>query len=251
MYQSQHKRTNLHQKPSNLDTQIKKKAAFGLTLAGTTLVAATPALTTVTVNAATTNNSTVQTTKSAAAKAATSTEKAAAPAVKTAQQVEAEALVVIHGDLGNGNARVQALQAAGYDPTAVQNQVNQDYVTMGLGGAEEAANQAAAAPAAATPAQSAGTISSFNNSVNTGSDVVDSAAQAMANNTGVPASQWAAVIMRESGGNPNAVNASSGAYGLFQLLGHGEYQGMSVDAQVSMATAVYQSQGAGAWSETW
>ena len=32
---------------------------------------------------------------------------------------------------------------------------------------------------------------------------------------------WEAVITRESGGNPNATNASSGAYGIGQFLGSG------------------------------
>ena len=80
-----------------------------------------------------------------------------------------------------------------------------------------------------------------------GSDVA-SVAAAMAARTGVPASQWEGVIMRESGGNPNAVNPSSGAYGYLQLLGHGEYPGMSVQEQIDMAVNVYNSQGPGAWT---
>lgn len=55
--------------------------------------------------------------------------------------------------------------------------------------------------------------------------------------------------MRESGGNANVSNASSGAYGLFQLLGHGEHAGMSVAEQINMATNVYNAQGLSAWGE--
>lgn len=70
----------------------------------------------------------------------------------------------------------------------------------------------------------------------------------MQQNTGVSAETWSYIIMRESGGNPQISNSSSGAFGLFQLLGHGEYVGMSVDEQIAMATQVYQSQGESAWA---
>ena len=76
---------------------------------------------------------------------------------------------------------------------------------------------------------------------------IDAIANQMAECTGVSAAQWKGVIQRESGGNAHAVNSSSGAYGLFQLLGHGEHAGMSVEDQMDAAVGVYQSQGAGAW----
>lgn len=77
-----------------------------------------------------------------------------------------------------------------------------------------------------------------------------SVAQQMAAKTGVSATTWQQIINRESGGNANAVNASSGAYGYFQLLGHGEHVGMSASEQVNMAADVYKAQGMAAWSET-
>ena len=77
-----------------------------------------------------------------------------------------------------------------------------------------------------------------------------SVAQQMAAKTGVSAATWQQIINRESGGNANAVNASSGAYGYFQLLGHGEHAGMSAEEQVNMAANVYKAQGMSAWSET-
>lgn len=46
------------------------------------------------------------------------------------------------------------------------------------------------------------------------------------------------IIPLESGWNSQIVNSSSGAFGLFQLLGHGEYLGMSVDEQIDVATAI-------------
>lgn len=83
-----------------------------------------------------------------------------------------------------------------------------------------------------------------------GSSSTSSVAQQMAAKTGVSAATWSKIIERESGGNANAVNASTGAYGYFQLLGHGEYAGMSASEQVNMAAKVYKAQGLSAWSET-
>lgn len=82
---------------------------------------------------------------------------------------------------------------------------------------------------------------------NTAGSQGSSAAAEMAKRTGVPASTWEHIIARESNGNPNAVNSSSGATGLFQLLGHGEHAGMSVNDQVNMAAKVYHAQGLSAW----
>lgn len=52
---------------------------------------------------------------------------------------------------------------------------------------------------------------------------------------GYSASEWAYIIQHESNGSVTATNASSGAYGALQLLGHGEYQGMTLGAQIDMA----------------
>lgn len=46
------------------------------------------------------------------------------------------------------------------------------------------------------------------------------------------------IIPLESGWNSQIINSSSGAFGLFQLLGHGEHLGMSVDQQMDIATAI-------------
>lgn len=75
-------------------------------------------------------------------------------------------------------------------------------------------------------------------------------AQQMATRTGVSEETWAYIIQRESGGNANIRNASSGAFGYLQLLGHGEHDGMSADEQVNMAVDVYNAQGLSAWEVT-
>lgn len=60
---------------------------------------------------------------------------------------------------------------------------------------------------------------------------------------GYSASEWAYIIQRESNGSVAATNASSGAYGALQLLGHGEYQGMTLGEQINMARGLP----AGSW----
>ncbi|MDT9683369.1 LysM peptidoglycan-binding domain-containing protein [Streptomyces sp. TRM76323] len=84
----------------------------------------------------------------------------------------------------------------------------------------------------------------------TGGSGAEYAARQIASKTGTSVATWEYIIQRESGGNEQIVNQSSGATGLFQLLGHGEYVGMSVDEQVAMAVQVYNAQGFSAWSVT-
>ena len=60
---------------------------------------------------------------------------------------------------------------------------------------------------------------------------------------GYSAGEWAYIIQRESNGSVTATNASSGAYGALQLLGHGEYQGMTLGEQIDMARGLPQ----GSW----
>lgn len=201
-------------------------------------------------------NVSAETSKPAAATIQTTT-------AKTAEEINRTALLVIHGDFGNGAERVQKLTEAKFDAQAVQDKVNEIYAQNGWAGASAAAEQASqavessknkttapaapapAAPAAPAPAAPAPAAPAA------GGDIVSYAANKMAASTGVSADQWTYIINAESGGNPNAVNSSSGAYGLFQLLGHGEYPGMSLEEQISMAVGVYQSQGLRAWVVTW
>lgn len=76
---------------------------------------------------------------------------------------------------------------------------------------------------------------------------VEAVAQQMADRTGVPVETWSQLINNESSNNPSATNSESGAYGYFQLLGHGEYQGMPVSEQIDKAVEVYKTQGSNAW----
>ncbi|WP_460016373.1 transglycosylase family protein [Lactovum odontotermitis] len=185
----------------------------------------------------------------------------AQPIVRTQDEINQEALLVIHGDLGNGDERVQKLTEAGFDVETVQNQVNSFYQQWGWSGAYAVADQTIQSMAEAGQTNTninAGIASTSSNATpaadtnsSMGTDVVSYAANKMAANTGVSAAEWTNIIMAESSGNPSAVNSSSGAYGLLQLLGHGEYPGMSVDEQIAMATQVYQSQGLHAWVVTW
>lgn len=68
----------------------------------------------------------------------------------------------------------------------------------------------------------------------------------LANHKGIySAEKWARIIYRESNGHVDAQN-SSGAYGVLQLLGHGEYRGMTLGAQLQMIMPLPAS----AWAET-
>ena len=101
--------------------------------------------------------------------------------------------------------------------------------------AEEKERQA---QAVAQTAQTS-TATGLNLSQTSGAVDINALANYMVSNTanaaGYSASEWAYIISRESGGNVSAMNASSGAYGALQLLGHGEYQGMPLSEQAQMA----------------
>ena len=106
--------------------------------------------------------------------------------------------------------------------------------------AEEKAEKERQAQAVAQTAQtSTASASGLNLSQTSGAVDINALANYMVSNTanaaGYSASEWAYIITRESGGNVSAMNASSGAYGALQLLGHGEYQGMPLSEQAQMA----------------
>lgn len=58
--------------------------------------------------------------------------------------------------------------------------------------------------------------------------------------------QWQNIIRRESMGQVDIQNSSSGAYGVLQLLGHGEHRGMTLGEQLQMAMPLPSS----AWAQT-
>ena len=158
---------------------------------------------------------------------------------------DAVATEVIQGKWGNGSERETRLIASGYDFEKVQNRVNEKLnVTFSSSVSAEAQATAAqtetpnySQQATTQPAQA--TASGLNLSQTSGAVDINALANYMVSNTanaaGYSASEWAYIISRESGGNASAVNASSGAYGALQLLGHGEYSGMSLAEQAQMA----------------
>jgi len=124
---------------------------------------------------------------------------------------------------------------------------------------DEASNASEATTGTGTDNTQADTSSSFNNneqvtasssSAQGSQSDAEYAASRMSSATGVSYDTWYKIIMRESGGNAQAVNPSSGAYGILQLYGHGEYVGMSLDAQIEMAINLYNNGGLAHWAQT-
>ena len=94
-----------------------------------------------------------------------------------------------------------------------------------------------------TSAKTSSTTS--NASSYTGSNLQSYVLGQMESRTGVSASTWNTIITRESNWQPNVVNSTSGAYGLFQNM---HISGGSVEAQVNAAVALYNAQGMQAWA---
>ncbi|MGL5719025.1 MAG: hypothetical protein ACRCX2_38850 [Paraclostridium sp.] len=180
--------------------------------------------------------------------------------VKT--DIHETAIEVISGKHGNGEERVRSLEAHGIEYQAVQDEVNR--ILLGeLQIVPTTVSEAPVAPVQETapvvetpapvqetapvveqaPVQSAGGIDLNQTS---GSVDINALANYMATNgssAGYSASEWAYIFQHESNGSLTATNASSGAYGVFQLLGHGEYAGMTLGEQIAMASKLP----AGSW----
>lgn len=176
---------------------------------------------------------------------------------------------VINGQYGNGDERVQKLTSEGYVYADVQAKVNEiwygehsDSTATTTTAAQQPAAQSesqpttevstpapAPAPQSAPAPATAPVVSTGGVDLGQTSGSVDINALAnymatqTANTPGYSASEWAYIITHESNGSLTATNASSGAYGVLQLLGHGEYQGMTLGEQVNMAAALP----AGSW----
>ncbi|ABG21617.1 transglycosylase (endogenous virus) [Lactococcus phage KSY1] len=185
----------------------------------------------------------------------------------TEEQKQNEALVVINGNHRNGEDRKVSLKANGFDYDEIQNIVNQiiwgttdesvNNVPVQTETTQPVQEQSAPAeetqPAAETTAQpevtqpAPATTAGLDLNTTSGSVDITALANYMASAHPVmSAGQWANVISRESGGSLTATNASSEAYGVFQLLGHGEYPGMTLGQQIAMASTLPAS----AWAET-
>lgn len=109
--------------------------------------------------------------------------------------------------------------------------------------AEKAAEAKKAEEAAQPTMVSAGGIDLNQTSGNVDINALASYMAARGTAAGYSASEWAYIIEHESQGSLTATNPSSGAYGCFQLLGHGEYAGMTLGEQIEMAAKLP----AGSW----
>lgn len=165
------------------------------------------------------------------------------------------AIKVVRGDYSNGDERVTKLTAEGYTADKVQAEVNN--ILLGetpkaqTPAVETPAPQAEQAPAQPAPTPQPAYTGGIDLSQTTGSVDIHSLATYMVSNTpnsgGYSVAQWENIIYRESHGIVDVHNqGGSGAYGVFQLLGHGEYQGMTLGEQISMANTLPAS----AWAET-
>ena len=162
------------------------------------------------------------------------------------------ALEVIEGHYGNGDERVTSLEALGLNPDQVQAEVNNILTGSDTVNTEQPkqspevntaqTTQSVQAPEVNTnkTTQTEQSVGGINLSQTTGSVDINALANYMVSNTanasGYSASQWATIITLESRGGLTATNPTSGAYGVFQLLGHGEYQGMTLGQQIDMAS---------------
>ncbi|WP_318765154.1 LysM peptidoglycan-binding domain-containing protein [Lactiplantibacillus carotarum] len=114
--------------------------------------------------------------------------------------------------------------------------------TLTIGATSTTANTSTTSSTATTSSSS---TTSTATSTYTGSNLKSYVLSQMESRTGVSAATWNTIITRESNWQPNVVNSSSGAYGLFQNM---HISSGSVEAQVDAAVALYQAQGMQAWA---
>jgi hypothetical protein len=159
------------------------------------------------------------------------------------QSTHEVAIEVINGSYGTGQDRVAMLTSKGFDFETVQTEVN-NILTGTSTKAPASIKKVETQPAKSKVAQ---TVSGLDLGQTSGQVNIEALANYMVSNTanaaGYSASEWAYIIEHESNGRADAVNASSGAYGSFQLLGHGEYAGMTLGEQIEMASKLP----AGSW----
>ena len=160
------------------------------------------------------------------------------------------AIEVINGNYGNGDTRVTNLQSKGFDVKAIQTEVNNILTgtTTQVSATTKTAEEQPTKVTSVAPTQATQSVSGgLNMSQTSGQVDIQALANYMASNTanaaGYSASEWAYIITHESNGGIDSVNSSSSAYGAFQLLGHGEYAGMTLAEQIAMASKLP----AGSW----
>ena len=178
----------------------------------------------------------------AAARSAAASFAAAASSAAAASQAAAQSAAASQAAASSAAASQAAAQSAAASSQAAAQS------------AAAASSQAAAQSAAASQATAQSAVSSassdgsgLNMNQTSGTVDVNALGAYLASHKGIySAEKWASIIYRESNGRVDAQNASSGAYGVLQLLGHGEYRGMTLGAQLQMAMPLPAT----AWAET-
>ena len=193
----------------------------------------------------------IQVKQSEAAASSAAASSAAASSQAAAQSVAAS--------LAAASSAAASLAAAS-SQAAAQSAAASSAAASSQAAAQSAAASSAAAASSQVVAQSASTPtpssasssassdgSGLNMNQTSGTVDVNALGAYLASHKGIySAEKWARIICRESNGRVDAQNASSGAYGVLQLLGHGEYRGMTLGAQLQMAMPLPAS----AWAET-
>lgn len=172
---------------------------------------------------------------------------AAASSAAAASQAAAQSAAASSAAASSAAASLAAAQSAAASSQAAA----QSAAASSQAAAQSAANAASqtAAQSNSTPTSSSASSDGSGLNMNQTSGTVDVNALGayLASHKGIySAEKWARIIYRESNGRVDAQNPSSGAYGVLQLLGHGEYRGMTLGAQLQMAMPLPAS----AWAET-
>ena len=194
----------------------------------------------------------IQVKQSEAAASSAAASSAAASSQAAAQSVAAS--------LAAASSQAAAQSAAASSQAAAQSAAASSAAASSQAAAQSAAASSAAAASSQVVVQSASTPtpssasssassdgSGLNMNQTSGTVDVNALGAYLASHKGIySAEKWARIIYRESNGRVDAQNPSSGAYGVLQLLGHGEYRGMTLGAQLQMAMPLPAS----AWAET-
>lgn len=178
--------------------------------------------------------------------------------IQTQQETKAKAQEKADADAkAKANAQAQAdklkaeADAKAKADAESQKQSSSSSVSSSSTSSSAASNASSDTSSASSTSQSSVASSSSTNGLNmtqtSGTVDVNALGQWLADNKGTfSASKWAQIMQRESGGRVDAQNVSSGAYGVLQILGHGEHRGMTLGEQLQMILPLPAS----AWAET-
>ena len=173
---------------------------------------------------------------------------AAAASQAAAQSAAASSAAASSAAASSAAASLAAAQSAAASSQAAAQSAAASSQAAAQSAANAASQTAAQSNSTPTPSSSASSDGSgLNMNQTSGTVDVNALGAYLASHKGIySAEKWARIIYRESNGRVDAQNASSGAYGVLQLLGHGEYRGMTLGAQLQMAMPLPAS----AWAET-